>query len=343
MSRFSLLTGALAAVLLLPLAACSSKDAAHQHPVSDTGALYHQEEGSWRNVWQALSLRLQKDGLDAEKTQALFDRLNTPRTLAPMGAKIKELYSAEFLPRPAVKSMAKAKPKKTSARKPATGVPGPWYKDVVSSGNAQLCRAFIRQHRAAFADAQRRYGVPPEIGAALLFVETRLGRLLGRESAFYTLASMSVTRSPGTIIGYLDGLPGTQRYSRWIKTRMDEKADWAYDELKALLRYCYANDLDPYALPGSMYGAIGMCQFMPSNLTRFGADGDHDGRINIFQAPDAIASLSRYLHDNGWKRGLSLRGQEKVLLRYNRSTTYARTILALAQKIRQIEKKKAGR
>ena len=63
----------------------------------------------------------------------------------------------------------------------------------------------------------------------------------------------------------------------------------------------------------------------------------------MMKAPDAIASLSRYLKENGWKRGLSLRGQEKVLLRYNRSTTYARTILALAQKIRQIEQNKTRR
>lgn len=343
MPRFSVLNGVLTAVLLLPLVACSGKDAAYQHRVGDSSSLHYQEEGDWRDIWDSLSLRLQKDGLDAEKTQELFDRLDTPRTLAPMGAKIKELYSAEFLPRPAVKSIPTAKPKKKSVRKPASGVPGPWYKDVVTSANAQTCRAFLRQHRAAFADAQRRYGVPPEIGAALLFVETRLGRLLGRESAFYTLASMSVTRSPETIVAYLDGLPGTKRYSRWIKTRMDEKADWAYDELKALLRHCYENDLDPFAMPGSMYGAIGLCQFMPSNLERFAADGDHDGRIDIFQAPDAIASLSRYLKENGWKRGLSLRGQEKVLLRYNRSTTYARTILALAQKIRQIEQNKTRR
>ena len=67
------------------------------------------------------------------------------------------------------------------------------------------------------------------------------------------------------------------------------------------------------------------------------------GEIKRFLRDDGMVKVSRSLKENGWKRGLSLRGQEKVLLRYNRSTTYARTILALAQKIRQIEQNKTRR
>ena len=90
-------------------------------------------------------------------------------------------------------------------------------------------------------------------------------------------------------------------------------------------------------MPGSIYGAIGMCQFMPSNLPRYAADGDSDGIINIFEAPDAIASLSRYLKENGWKRDMTQQAQTKVLFRYNKSTTYANTILALARYITFLE------
>lgn len=343
MPRFSSLSLILAAALMMPLAGCSGKDTA-RHTASrieayDASAFDSVPHGvTWREIWDSLSARLQRDGVDAKKTQELFDRLNTPRTLIPMGAKIKELYTAQFLPRPAVKRSSPAKPRPKSQLELRLGVSGPWYKDVVTRANAQTCLDFIRTHCAAFRQAQCLYGVAPEIGAALLFVETRHGRMLGRENAFYSLASMAVTRSPETIAAYLDDLPGIHARTRWVRMRMDEKADWAYAELKALLEYCFANGIDPYAIPGSIYGAIGMCQFMPSNLKPYAADGDSDGIINIFQAPDAIASLNRYLNKHGWKRDMDLRQQERVLMRYNKSTAYARTILALARYIVLLEK-----
>ncbi|WP_446423722.1 lytic murein transglycosylase [Mailhella sp.] len=331
----------LCTALVIPLAACSGKDASQAQ--NGLNSALHTGYGSvengtaWRDIWDSLSNRLQRDGLDAARTQELFARLNTPRTLVPMGAKIKELYSAQFLPSKTSKPVKTAKPRQKSQLERTLGVPGPWYKDVVTRASAAACLDFIRTNCAAFRQAQRIYGVPPEIGAALLFVETRLGRVLGRENAFYSLASMAVTRSPETIADYLDDLPGISTRKAWVRSRMETKADWAYDELKALLEYCFANGIDPYSVPGSIYGAIGMCQFMPSNLPRFAADGDSDGIINIFEAPDAIASLSRYLKENGWKRGMTQREQAKVLLRYNKSTTYANTILALARYITFLE------
>ncbi|MBR6625443.1 MAG: lytic murein transglycosylase, partial [Mailhella sp.] len=137
---------------------------------------------------------------------------------------------------------------------------------------------------------------------------------------------------------YLDDMPGIWRRLGWVDEKAEEKSEWAYRELKALLEYCWSNGIDPRTVPGSVYGALGMCQFMPSNIARFAEDGSGDGVIDLFSAPDAIMSLSRYLSLNGWKRGLSLEGQTKVLMSYNRMLKYARTILALAKTIELIEK-----
>ncbi len=316
--------------LCLSLSACSV-DA----PRADGSTL--EQTGSLQS-WHELSARLQKDGLDAGRTKALFSSLETPPSLSPMGTKIKELYTNQFLPKPA----AKIPPKSDSGKqKPAAnplGVPGPWFKDTVTRANAQRCREFIRANSSAFALAEKKYGVPREIGAALLFVETRLGTFLGKENAFYSLASMSVKRSSESIAHYLDEMPGIWDRLGWVDEKAEEKSEWAYRELKALLEYCWANGIDPRTVPGSIYGAVGMCQFMPSNIARFAEDGNGDGVIDLFSAPDAIMSLSRYLSLNGWKRGLSLEGQTKVLLSYNRMLKYARTILALAKTIELIEK-----
>ena len=75
---------------------------------------------------------------------------------------------------------------------------------------------------------------------------------------------------------------------------------------------------------------------MPSNLPRYAVDGDGDHIINLFTAPDAIASLSNYLYKNGWKSGLSVEQQTRVLRRYNAMNIYAHTILALARTIQQL-------
>ena len=118
--------------------------------------------------------------------------------------------------------------------------------------------------------------------------------------------------------------------------RMEDKADWAYAELRALLEYSVANGVDPFEIPGSGYGAVGLCQFMPSNLPRYAVDGDGDGIIDLFAPADAVASLSNYLARHGWKKDMSIPEQIKVLRRYNNLAVYANTILALAEKIREI-------
>lgn len=338
-----LLLSALALPLALTLTACAGRHSPLEdlskvqlEAMLDGGQV--QPTAQWQETWQILSLKLQNDGLDAQKTRALFSGLTTQPSRTPMQAKVKELYTSKWIPVPPAKSTAD-KPSSTKATKsPAMelGVPGPWFKGVVTEANALRCRDFIRTHDRAFYEAQRRYGVPQEVGAALLFVETRLGTYLGKNDAFHMLAGMAVTRMPELIPETVAALPDAHIRLPWIREKMQVKADWAYDELKALLTHCFANGLDPLSLKGSIYGAVGLCQFMPSNLPRYAADGDGDGVIDVFVPADAIASLSRYLMEHGWKPGLPLDRQAKVLRSYNNMTIYANTILALAETIRRL-------
>ena len=74
---------------------------------------------------------------------------------------------------------------------------------------------------------------------------------------------------------------------------------------------------------------------MPSNISRYGLDGNGDGIIDLFSVDDAVASLSNYLRRNGWKKGMTVTQQTRVLRSYNAMDIYAHTILALAKTIRQ--------
>lgn len=269
-------------------------------------------------VWQDLSHRLAADGISGPKVDALLAGLPATPTQSPMGRKIKALYNRKFFPAP-----------------PSDKPQAQYYKGVVTDANARLCRQFITANSKAFRQAEQRYGVPSSIAASLLFVETRLGKVLGdtSENAFYTLASMAVSRTPESISDWLPQLRDHERHMDWIAETMPKRADWAYKETRALVEHMLRDRVPPEHLPGSIYGAVGLCQFMPSNIATYGADGDGDGRVDLFTVPDAVASLSHYLARHGWKAGLSRERQHALLMRYNHSTVYANTIMALADRV----------
>lgn len=273
--------------------------------------------------WVPLYQRLRADGLDGPDLPVLFASMGMP-SQDPMGRKIKELYTRAFAPKPT----RPVKPTTPSKPKPLV------YAGVITPENVEKCRAFLEANKAAFEYAERTSGVPRQIAVSLLFVETRLGTFLGKEKAFYTLASMASARRPEAISGYVAKLPGASSAPDrlgWIQTRMEQRSDWAYKELVALLKNLRSSGEDPLVMPGSIYGAIGMCQFMPTNIDHYGADGDGDGVVNLFTVPDAVASLSNYLAKHGWSKAATRAQKQKVIKSYNRIDIYANTILGLAE------------
>lgn len=144
---------------------------------------------------------------------------------------------------------------------------------------------------------------------------------------------MAAADHPDRVSGGVEGLPITDKHTTWLQAKLTDKSDWAYKELRALLQYCTVQQLDPHGMPGSVYGAIGICQFMPSNLVPYGDDGDGDGVVNLFSVPDAIFSAALYLNKHGWKKDLTVDRQRSVLKRYNNLNIYANTILAMAESI----------
>lgn len=320
---------------LASIAGCAASDAGAAARAGGSSVAPAPVPAAWRPLLQ----RLQADGLDGPDLVPLFVSLGETPSQDPMGRKIRELYTKEFAPKP--KPAPAGKPAKPA--RPAKPLPPPVYPGVVTQANAQRCRDFLKANKASFDRAERTYGVPREIAVALLFVETRLGDFLGGEKAFRTLASMAASRDPAQIPDYLAKLPDADQRRDWIRQKMEQRSDWAYREFTALLANARAAGADPLAMPGSIYGAVGLCQFMPSNIARFGADGNGDGVVDLFTVPDAVASLSNYLKKNGWKSGLTRLQQHRVIKSYNRVNIYANTILALADATRAPASKPAAK
>lgn len=198
-------------------------------------------------------------------------------------------------------------------------------------------RDFYVLHRPDFAAMERRFGVDSHVVGGIVSVETRSGRYLGVRSAFNTLASMALGADYTVVQPFFADEKLTPEMEAWLKNTAKERGDWALDELAALLRYAKNSCQNPVDLPGSIYGAIGIAQFMPSNVAKHGADGDGDGVVNLFDPEDAIHSAGSYLHEYGWSGSAAdtLQERRELLYTYNHSQTYVNTVLAVADKLEE--------
>ena len=187
---------------------------------------------------------------------------------------------------------------------------------VVSKG-----RVYLGEHRRELTQAANRYGVAPEVIVAILTVESDLGNATGKYAVFNVFASLAVMDRP-EIIRELGLDPSLQ-------ARLHKKAAWAQRELLVFLQYCRAKHLDPFLYKGSWAGAMGFCQFLPTSLKNCGADGDGDGKVDLFTHADAIHSIACYLHQSGFKQQ-NRSTWRRAVYRYNHSDAYVDTILYLA-------------
>lgn len=206
----------------------------------------------------------------------------------------------------------------------------------------RLSRAsvFLDTHKELLIQIEDEYGIPKEIKVAILLVETDLGRYLGPDRAFNILASMAAANDIDRVKPWLTPELLEPAERSHVEKKLHDKSRWAYRELKALLVYAEQNKIDPLEIKGSIFGAIGLCQFMPSNVLRFGIDHDQDGKINLFLKPDALASMANYLRNYGWKDNLSRKEQEAVILKYNYSRPYANAVLDVAERLSDNSKNK---
>jgi len=128
--------------------------------------------------------------------------------------------------------------------------------------------------------------------------------------------------------------------ARWGREAFDRKlmdrSDWAYREVCALVRLA-EDRVRVESLRGSVMGAVGWPQFLPSSLVRYGADGNRDGRVDLFDPWDACHSVANYLRGYGWCRARTQEEKEKVIYQYNHSRPYVQTILGIADRLRPCE------
>jgi membrane-bound lytic murein transglycosylase B len=219
----------------------------------------------------------------------------------------------------------------TELKEMAAKGPPDMYEVIIQPERLAEAKAFLEGNKHILDDVQQRYGVPPVVTVGLLTVETRVGKFLGDNLAVNNLASMAASTKAASVMSAFSGENVTPDRRAWLDAKASEKAAWAYTELKALFQYARQNKLDLTAMPGSIYGAIGVSQFMPTSLLRYGVDGDGDGRVDIFNVRDAVNSMANYLRAHGFTGNLEDEATlREALFRYNHSQTYVNTIMAVS-------------
>jgi membrane-bound lytic murein transglycosylase B len=205
------------------------------------------------------------------------------------------------------------------------------YKKMTKHSWIQEGRVYMRQQDKALQKALKEYGVDPNVITAIILVETKFGRYVGNQSIISILSTMATLRDSKSREYLWRQLPADRRLERRLyDKKADQKSEWAYRELKALLTYTKQHQIDVLTLKGSYAGALGIAQFMPSNILAYGQDGDGDGRIDLFDDADAIVSIASYLRHFGWKPGLQRKQAYQVVYHYNHSKYYVNTILEIA-------------
>ena len=206
------------------------------------------------------------------------------------------------------------------------------YAKMTEPSWIDLAKAYKAEHIEALKKADKTYGVDPDVIIAIILVETKFGRFLGTRSIINTLSTMASLTDPEQREYLWNQLPVENRFERnQYDQKADRKSQWAYNELKAFLTYTEQHQMDPVGIKGSYAGAIGIAQFMPSNILAYGQDGDEDGRIDLFNDTDAIASIASYLKYYGWKPGIKRNKAYKVVYHYNHSKYYVNTILKITE------------
>ncbi len=209
------------------------------------------------------------------------------------------------------------------------------YTKFLTFESILLAKSFLRQNLSILKEMERRFDVDMEVAVAILLVESRFGENIGKHRVIPTLASMAIMDSAENLLRNYSTIRETSPEVpfSWVEHLATRRASWAYKELRFFLEMVRSEDMDPLEIYGSIAGALGMPQFIPSSYMAY-AMNRNSFKEWLYDPEAAIFSIGNYLKLHGWKKGLSLSQQKKVLWHYNRSEPYGETILRVAEKIR---------
>ncbi len=151
----------------------------------------------------------------------------------------------------------------------------------VTSKRSEKGKKFITEHSDTLKRAEKKYGVPVEIIAAIIGVESYYGKHTGKYTIFDSLTTLGFDYPP--------------------------RSSFFRSELKQFLLLSKEEDISIDKMTGSYAGAMGMPQFISSSYRRYAVDFDGDGKRDLWNSiEDVIGSVANYFSQHGWQAGASV-------------------------------------
>lgn len=157
---------------------------------------------------------------------------------------------------------------------------------------------FWKEHRERLERISAETGVPAQIIAAIVGVETYYGARTGGYRVIDSLSTLAFDYPP--------------------------RGKFFRSELEQLFLLTRDEELALDEIKGSYAGALGAPQFIPSSYRHYAVDGDGDGRRDLFDNwDDVLASVANYFVSHDWRpdepvaaRGL-LDAEANILIKKN--------------------------
>ena len=164
------------------------------------------------------------------------------------------------------------------------------YREImINESRISAGKEFIKSHKQDLKRAEKIYGVPAEIIASIIGIETRYGRIKGNIRVIDSLSTLAFDYP---------------RRSKFFKVQLEE-----------FLLLSREENFNLEEIEGSIAGAMGYGQFMPDSYRDYAVDFDNDGVRDILNNPiDAIGSVANFLNKKGkWKPNVPIAMKAKAI------------------------------
>src|SRR6185312_13049542 len=169
------------------------------------------------------------------------------------------------------------RPEKAPQQPEFVQTPAQYLRESTFQRLAARGKQFATQYRDTLARISREFGVPGNVVLAIWARETDYGGYKLPHDALQVLA--------------------TQAYT-------GKRKDFFRNEFLHALKMLQ-DGVPRSDLRSSWGGAMGLTQFLPSEVYKYAVDFDHDGRADIWHSvPDALASAAKQLAAKGWVTGV---------------------------------------
>ncbi len=164
---------------------------------------------------------------------------------------------------------------------------GKYKQLLISKDRINKGKSFLIKHKNILLKAEQQFGVPKEMIAAILGIESFYGEKSGNIPVLQSLATLSFDYPP--------------------------REKFFKEELEHFLLLIKEEKLDPINTMGSYAGAMSPAQFISSSYRTYAVDFANVGTKDLNNMHNAIGSIANYLHKHGWNREKLIASSAKVI------------------------------